>query len=82
LLGFFSRGAEIHTAAFAEESGAFRTEVLFPESDHAPALAEFNRERSARNISAALRLAGGRYMYDRDHTIVGTTRIARHPVAK
>lgn len=35
------RGAEIHNEALPDESGAFRTDVLFPESDHAPVVAEF-----------------------------------------
>lgn len=40
LLGFF-RKAEIHNEALPDESGAFRLDVKFPESDHAPVLAEF-----------------------------------------
>lgn len=35
------RGTEIHNEALPDESGAFRTDVLFPESDHAPVVAEF-----------------------------------------
>jgi predicted extracellular nuclease len=35
-------GAEIHNEALPDESGAFRTDVKFPESDHAPVLAEFS----------------------------------------
>ena len=40
LLRFF-RGAEIHNEALPDESGAFRTDVNFPESDHAPVIANF-----------------------------------------
>jgi endonuclease/exonuclease/phosphatase family metal-dependent hydrolase len=40
LLRFF-RGAEIHNEALPDESGAFRTDVDFPESDHAPLVANF-----------------------------------------
>jgi len=40
LLRFF-RNAEIHNEALPDESGAFRQDVKFPESDHAPVLAEF-----------------------------------------
>jgi endonuclease/exonuclease/phosphatase family metal-dependent hydrolase len=36
------RGAEIHNEVLPDESGAFRTDVLFPESDHAPVVAEFD----------------------------------------
>ena len=36
--------AEIHNEALPDESGAFRTDVQFPESDHAPVVAEFNFE--------------------------------------
>ena len=32
---------EIHNEALPDESGAFRTDVKFPESDHAPVVAEF-----------------------------------------
>jgi predicted extracellular nuclease len=35
------RGAEIHNEVLPDESGAFRTDSLFPESDHAPVVAEF-----------------------------------------
>lgn len=35
------RGAEIHNEVLPDESGAFRTDVKFPESDHAPVVAEF-----------------------------------------
>jgi exonuclease III len=35
------RGTEIHNEALPDESGAFRTDVRFPESDHAPVVAEF-----------------------------------------
>ncbi len=37
----FYRGAEIHNEVLPDESGAFRTDALFPESDHAPVIAEF-----------------------------------------
>jgi len=37
----FYRGTEIHNEALPDESGAFRTDVKFPESDHAPVVAEF-----------------------------------------
>jgi endonuclease/exonuclease/phosphatase family metal-dependent hydrolase len=37
----FYRGAEIHNENLPDESGAFRTDVKFPESDHAPVVAEF-----------------------------------------
>jgi endonuclease/exonuclease/phosphatase family metal-dependent hydrolase len=40
LLRFF-RSAEIHNEALPDESGAFRQDVNFPESDHAPVVAEF-----------------------------------------
>ena len=40
LLGFF-RNAEIHNEALPDESGAFRQDTKFPESDHAPVVAEF-----------------------------------------
>lgn len=33
--------AEIHNEVLPDESGAFRTDVAFPESDHAPVVAEF-----------------------------------------
>ncbi len=36
------RGAEIHNEVLPDESGAFRTDILFPESDHAPVVAEFD----------------------------------------
>ena len=35
------RKTEIHNETLPDESGAFRTDVLFPESDHAPVVAEF-----------------------------------------
>jgi endonuclease/exonuclease/phosphatase family metal-dependent hydrolase len=35
------RGTEIHNEMLPDESGAFRTDVMFPESDHAPVVAEF-----------------------------------------
>ena len=41
LLRFF-RGAEIHNEALPDESGAFRRDTQFPESDHAPVVAEFD----------------------------------------
>jgi endonuclease/exonuclease/phosphatase family metal-dependent hydrolase len=40
LLSFF-RYAEIHNEALPDESGAFRQDIKFPESDHAPVIAEF-----------------------------------------
>jgi hypothetical protein len=40
LIQFFSH-AEIHNEALPDESGAFRTDIKFPESDHAPVVAEF-----------------------------------------
>lgn len=40
LVRFFSH-AEIHNEALPDESGAFRQDVKFPESDHAPVVAEF-----------------------------------------
>jgi endonuclease/exonuclease/phosphatase family metal-dependent hydrolase len=40
LLRFFQE-AEIHNEALPDESGAFRQDVKFPESDHAPVIAEF-----------------------------------------
>ncbi len=36
------RQAEIHNEALPDESGAFRTDVKFPESDHAPVVAQFD----------------------------------------
>jgi endonuclease/exonuclease/phosphatase family metal-dependent hydrolase len=41
LLKYF-RGAEIHNEALPDESGSFRQDTKFPESDHAPVVAEFN----------------------------------------
>jgi endonuclease/exonuclease/phosphatase family metal-dependent hydrolase len=41
MLRYF-RGAEIHNEVLPDESGAFRTDTQFPESDHAPVVAEFN----------------------------------------
>jgi len=35
------RKTEIHNEILPDESGAFRTDVKFPESDHAPVVAEF-----------------------------------------
>jgi len=37
----YYRFTEIHNEALPDESGAFRTDVKFPESDHAPVVAEF-----------------------------------------
>jgi endonuclease/exonuclease/phosphatase family metal-dependent hydrolase len=37
----YYHATEIHNEALPDESGAFRTDVLFPESDHAPVVAEF-----------------------------------------
>jgi exonuclease III len=34
-------GAEVHTEALHDESIAFATDELYPESDHAPVVAEF-----------------------------------------
>ncbi len=41
MLQFFSH-AEIHNEVLPDESGAFRTDDKFPESDHAPVIAEFD----------------------------------------
>jgi len=41
-LAAFYRGAEIHNEVLPDESGAFRTDIQFPESDHAPVVAEFS----------------------------------------
>ena len=41
LVQFLSH-AEIHNEALPDESGAFRTDTKFPESDHAPVVAEFD----------------------------------------
>jgi endonuclease/exonuclease/phosphatase family metal-dependent hydrolase len=38
------RGSEIHNELLPDESGAFRTDMVFPESDHAPVVAEFELE--------------------------------------
>jgi exonuclease III len=35
------RGSEIHNELLHDESVAFGTDVKFPESDHAPVIAEF-----------------------------------------
>jgi endonuclease/exonuclease/phosphatase family metal-dependent hydrolase len=40
LLAFFDH-AEVHNEILPDESGAFHTDVKFPESDHAPVVAEF-----------------------------------------
>lgn len=40
LLRYFRR-AEVHNEALPDESGAFRDDTKFPESDHAPVVAEF-----------------------------------------
>lgn len=37
----YLRNAEIHNEALPDESGAFRQDTKFPESDHAPVVAEF-----------------------------------------
>ena len=37
----FFRRTEIHNELLPDDSGAFRTDVQFPESDHAPVVAEF-----------------------------------------
>ena len=37
----YYRGMEIHNEALPDESGAFRFDTKFPESDHAPVIAEF-----------------------------------------
>jgi endonuclease/exonuclease/phosphatase family metal-dependent hydrolase len=37
----FYHAAEIHNEVLPDESGAFRTDLAFPESDHAPVVAEF-----------------------------------------
>jgi endonuclease/exonuclease/phosphatase family metal-dependent hydrolase len=37
----FYKAAEIHNEVLPDESGAFRTDAQFPESDHAPVIAEF-----------------------------------------
>ena len=34
-------GVEIHNEALPDESGAFRQDIKFPDSDHAPVIAEF-----------------------------------------
>jgi predicted extracellular nuclease len=41
LLRYFTH-AEVHNEALPDESGAFRQDVKFPESDHAPVIAAFN----------------------------------------
>lgn len=38
----YLRDAEIHNEALPDESGAFRQDTKFPESDHAPVVAEFD----------------------------------------
>ncbi len=38
----FFLGAEIHNEALPDESGAFRDDTKFPESDHAPVIAVFD----------------------------------------
>jgi hypothetical protein len=40
LLSFFQH-AEIHNEVLPDESGAFRVDTRFPESDHAPVVAQF-----------------------------------------
>jgi exonuclease III len=37
---------EIHNEYLPDESGAFRTDVKFPESDHAPVVAQFTLAES------------------------------------
>lgn len=37
----YYRGAEVHNETLPDESGAFRTDTQFPESDHAPVVADF-----------------------------------------
>jgi predicted extracellular nuclease len=37
----YYRHTEVHNEILPDESGAFRTDVKFPESDHAPVVAEF-----------------------------------------
>ena len=37
----YYQAAEIHNEILPDESGAFRTDVKFPESDHAPVVAAF-----------------------------------------
>lgn len=44
LIRYFSH-AEIHNEILPDESGAFRVDAKFPESDHAPVIAEFNSLR-------------------------------------
>ena len=41
LFRFFDH-TEIHNEALPDESGAFRVDTKFPESDHAPVVAEFD----------------------------------------
>jgi len=41
LLGLV-KGANIHNEALPDETGAFRQDTKFPESDHAPVIAEFD----------------------------------------
>jgi endonuclease/exonuclease/phosphatase family metal-dependent hydrolase len=41
MLAFFQH-AEIHNEVLPDESGAFRVDTQFPESDHAPVVAEFS----------------------------------------
>jgi hypothetical protein len=36
----FYHTTEIHNEAVPDESGAFRTDLKFPESDHAPVVAD------------------------------------------
>lgn len=43
LLRYF-HGAEIHNEVLPDESGSFRQDTKFPESDHAPVVAVFNLE--------------------------------------
>ena len=43
----YYQGAEIHNELLPDESVAFATDVLYPESDHAPVLAQFKLPDSA-----------------------------------
>jgi len=40
-LAAFYRSAEVHNEILPDESGPFRSDIKFPESDHAPVVAEF-----------------------------------------
>lgn len=41
MLTYYAK-TEIHNETLPDESGAFRTDIKFPESDHAPVIAEFH----------------------------------------